>query len=172
MQATSKPWYRHPWPWFLILLPMTAVVASMITIWLAVTSADGLVADDYYKEGMAINKTLKRDQAALAMGLKAELQLDGEVIRIKLEGNQTTLPDSLRLRLVHPTQSGRDQALSLQKSGPNDYVLVIKGLPVETVLPGQRWQVILEAPESDWRLTGTWPANLQPIRLGVSEKVE
>ena len=60
----NQPWYREPWPWFLILLPMSAVVASMITIWLAVKSADGLVEDDYYKQGIGINKILDRDQAA------------------------------------------------------------------------------------------------------------
>ena len=43
---TPRPWYREPWPWVLIAIPMTAVVASGITIWLALTRPDYLVVDD------------------------------------------------------------------------------------------------------------------------------
>ena len=40
---TSKPWYREPWPWFLMSLPAVAVIAGITTVWLAVRSSDGLV---------------------------------------------------------------------------------------------------------------------------------
>ncbi len=40
--------------------PLTVIVASVFTLWLAVRSEDGLVADDYYKRGLAINQTLAR----------------------------------------------------------------------------------------------------------------
>lgn len=42
----TQPWYRQFWPWFLIALPAAAVVASMITLWLAVTNKDPLVVED------------------------------------------------------------------------------------------------------------------------------
>ena len=28
---TSKPWYREPWPWFLMSLPAVAVIAGITT---------------------------------------------------------------------------------------------------------------------------------------------
>ena len=40
------------------------IVAGVYTTVLAFTSSDGLVADDYYKQGLAINKTLKREERA------------------------------------------------------------------------------------------------------------
>ena len=49
----TKPWYREPWPWFLISLPATAVAAGITTVWIAATNADGLVVGDYYKAGDA-----------------------------------------------------------------------------------------------------------------------
>lgn len=35
-----KAWYRQFWPWFLIALPGTTVVACMFTIWLAITNPE------------------------------------------------------------------------------------------------------------------------------------
>ena len=60
---SDRPWYREPWPWILMSVPATAVVAGIITLWLAVSSADGLVAEDYYKQGLAINRVIEREEA-------------------------------------------------------------------------------------------------------------
>lgn len=35
----SAPWYKQFWPWFLISLPASVVVASMFTISIAVDNA-------------------------------------------------------------------------------------------------------------------------------------
>src|SRR5574340_668345 len=71
----SKPWYREPWPWFLMSLPAVAVAAGLTTAWIAFKTADGLVVGDYYKEGLAINQTLERDDAARAGGMDDTLAL-------------------------------------------------------------------------------------------------
>lgn len=42
----ARPWYREPWPWIIIGLLGTVIVASMITLWIAVANPDGLVVDD------------------------------------------------------------------------------------------------------------------------------
>ena len=42
----QQPWYRQMWPWILIAIPASAVVASAITLWLAITHEDPLVVDD------------------------------------------------------------------------------------------------------------------------------
>ena len=35
-----KPWYREFWPWFLMSLPATAVIAGVATVVIAIQSAD------------------------------------------------------------------------------------------------------------------------------------
>jgi len=40
-----RPWYREPWPWVLIAIPLLTVIASAITFWLAVSRPDYLVLD-------------------------------------------------------------------------------------------------------------------------------
>lgn len=162
--AKNQLWYREPWPWILILLPLSAVVASFITIWLAVVSEDGLVADDYYKQGIAINQTLHRDQAAQAMRLGAILSIgaDGQTLTVKLTGKLVVRPDTLRLSIVHPTQSGRDQYLTLPVNAAGIYSATLPSLAGSV-----RWRMVLEEPLGVWRLSGHWQTGKQTINLGV-----
>ena len=51
------PWYRQFWPWFIIALPSAAVIASFITLWLAISNPDPLVVDD--NEYQRLNSELK-----------------------------------------------------------------------------------------------------------------
>jgi hypothetical protein len=55
--------------------PAAVVVAGVVTAWIAVSTHDGLVADDYYKQGLAVNQKLARVDAAAAMGLEGRLRL-------------------------------------------------------------------------------------------------
>jgi hypothetical protein len=40
------PWYKQFWPWFIIALPASAVIASFFTLWLAISNPDYLVVDE------------------------------------------------------------------------------------------------------------------------------
>jgi hypothetical protein len=54
------PWYRQFWPWFIIALPAAAVIASLFTLYLAVSNPDYLVVDD--EEYQRLNSALKARQ--------------------------------------------------------------------------------------------------------------
>ena len=41
-----EPWYRQFWPWFIIALPASVVIASFVTLWLAISNPDPLVIDE------------------------------------------------------------------------------------------------------------------------------
>ena len=56
LQSNNQPWYKERWPWILMAGPGLVIVAGVITVWLAVVSNDGLVTDDYYKQGLAVNQ--------------------------------------------------------------------------------------------------------------------
>lgn len=45
----SKPWYKQFWPWFLIALPGSVVIASFITIGIAVENAPTITDRDIGK---------------------------------------------------------------------------------------------------------------------------
>jgi hypothetical protein len=102
----GKPWYREPWPWFLISLPATAVIAGLTTVWIAATSADGLVVGDYYKAGLAINQTLARDDAARALALHATFEIEDDALALTLAGRLQAYPGSAQPRPRPPDAPG------------------------------------------------------------------
>ena len=138
-----NPWYREPWPWILMSGPAAVIVAGAITTWIAFSTADGLVADDYYKRGLAINAVLRREQAAARRGIGAEIERTAGRIRVRLQG---AAPEALSLQLAHATRAGNDLRLRLAPVGAGLYEAALPPLP-----PG-RWRLILEDPRGEWRL--------------------
>ncbi|HLF29830.1 MAG TPA: FixH family protein [Xanthomonadales bacterium] len=41
----NRPWYREPWPWVLIAIPLLTVIACGVTLWLALSHPDYLVVE-------------------------------------------------------------------------------------------------------------------------------
>jgi len=156
----AKAWYREPWPWLLMAGPAIVIVAGFYTLWLAVRSDDGLVADDYYKRGLAINQTLLRAQRAeeLALGARVEPGVDGGQVRVTVTG-AAALPPVLRLRLVHPTQAVADQWIELRAVGPGIY----EGTRVAPAA-GRRVMMLEDAART-WRLAGEAANSAQAVVL-------
>lgn len=144
---TSKPWYREPWPWLLAIMPLTAIIAGGITLWFAITTSDGLVVDDYYNQGKAINQTMERDRLAQSLGLSAQLRSEGKVLRLQLNGRLQTPPGPLSLQILHPTRSGDDHSVTLNWDGAN----YSGQLPP---LTGAHYRTQLTPEFGKWRLTG------------------
>ncbi len=62
-----QPWWRHGHVWLLIAGPATVIVAGIATLILAVRTSDPLVAQDYYRQGIEINKTLREGASTKAL---------------------------------------------------------------------------------------------------------
>ncbi len=146
-----QPWYRHRWPWLLMIGPACAVLGGVATFWLALISDDGLVAEDYYKQGMAINRTLLRERAAQQLGLHATVQIVEDRVKVALVSDRgATLPPALRLRVVHPTRAMSDAKVELHRDARGAYTGIATGAVGK---PGSR-TLILEDAGQTWRLTG------------------
>ncbi|NNF95784.1 MAG: FixH family protein [Halobacteria archaeon] len=145
------PWYKQFWPWFLMALPASAVVAGIVTIVIAITNPDGLVKDDYYKAGLGINRTLEREKQAAALGLHAglEWQPDAQQVMLQLSAEKPFKSERLLLHLIHPTRSGLDIRIPLQHQGNNRY----RGLLAAKPAAGN-WYLIITPEDESWRLNG------------------
>lgn len=145
----TRPWYKEPWPWILMTGPAIVVVAGIFTAWLAISSSDGLVSDDYYKRGLAAGKTIASSERAQALAVKAAVRLDRERISLRLAGKDGVFmpPGSISVTLSHPTRAGLDQTVDLTRDG-NSY-----SAPFRLPSAGH-WLVLIEDDVKSWRLMG------------------
>ena len=147
----SAPWYRQFWPWFLIVLPGSVVIAAFATLYIANRHADDLVVDEYYKDGLAINRQLAKQEAARQRGYAARLIVDGRRIEVETDGIEHVA--NLRLQLSHPLEADRDFTVQLTRTGPAHYTASLPD-PVAS-----HWHWILDAGEDGgWRLDGSLQA--------------
>ena len=146
----AVPWYREPWPWILISGPAIVIAAGFYTLYLAVIRADPLVVDNYYKEGLAINRVLARDHLALRRGYRAVVMLNERrsLVRVQLTG--TELPAELNVHFIHPTKSGLDRRVVAQQIQPGLYEVSVQ------LADAGRWDIELGDAQQQWRLTGDW----------------
>jgi uncharacterized protein len=159
---TSKPWYREPWPWFLMSLPATAVIAGLTTVWIAYHSADGLVVGDYYKAGLAVNQTLAREETARALGLTATLNTENGMLTLSLAGGLKAYPEQLILTLAHPTRQGMDRTLTLHHAGGGHYRATLPAMHAG------KWHIELADAASTWRLSGVLHTPFsQPVTIAT-----
>lgn len=149
-QNQQTPWYSNPYVWLMIGLPLSAVVAGIYTIYLAVISDDGLVSEHYYKDGLVINRVLKLENAASDLNLSAMVNLDEEVqeLKIMLTANPSfTYPKEIKASFLNKTRKGFDKEVNLTLGNENIYS---GDLP--ELVTGQ-WYVEIET--SEWRILET-----------------
>lgn len=143
----AVPWYRQFWPWFLIALPGCVVVAALYTVYIAYSGADDLVADDYYKYGLAINRQLEKEQRGLELGISARLNVSADHVTAHVTGPVDAA--SLSLLLSHPLEADRDFPLTLARIAPGIYQAVLPA----PIAPRWHWTLALDQADG-WRLGG------------------
>lgn len=152
----SNVWYRNPLVWMLIALPAWSVVAGISTVVLAFQVFDGVVVDDYYARGKAINVTIERDVAALRRGLTAVASLTpalagaaggARAVEVTLTAlDVAALPPTLKLAFLHATHGGADAQVELSRTTAGLYRAALPALA-----PGKYY---LQIEAEDWRIVG------------------
>lgn len=66
-----QPWWKFGYVWLVIAGPAVVVVASLVTVYLAVSGKDPVVDEDYYRKGLEINQTLPDKAANMAPATQA-----------------------------------------------------------------------------------------------------
>jgi hypothetical protein len=160
----SGPWWQHRWPWIILFMLSSVILACMVTIYIAVTTRDSLVADDYSKHGRGINQRLEKDQKALSLGVVARLgyakvNASTSELTIALErpgqedqgSNNPSIarpPAFLILELSHPTMAQLDRNLVLRRVSENNMRYSIQTEP----LAAAYWHASIYSPNKDWRV--------------------
>ena len=145
----SQPWYREPWPWLLMLGPFVVILAGIYTAWLAISTSDGLVTDDYYRKGLKVDQTIARSERAKALGLTAAVRVTSDTLSLRLTvaDKQFIAPERLVVMVSHPTRAGLDQTQTVTREGAayaGKFRLPASG----------HWLVSIEDEAKTWRLLG------------------
>jgi len=143
-EKEKKSWFKQFWPWFLIILPLAAVVAGISTLIIATSNQPEMVVDDYYKTGKAVNADLSLLKNAKKLGLSAIVIQQSDGLLITLDGLQTNT--SISLSLFHSTQSKRDKFVMLTADAEGNY-----HYETEQMLEG-KWSLRIEPFDKKWRL--------------------
>jgi hypothetical protein len=109
----NKPWYKEPWLWFLLSVPIASVILSSIMVTVAVVGKDSLVSDNYYKDGIGINQTIEQDRLAVELNIAPIVTIQDKTAIINIQSDKMPTQAFLTLKLVHPTVSDKDITIRL-----------------------------------------------------------
>lgn len=149
-KGMGRPWYREPWPWLLMIGPVVVVFAGIYTAWLAISTSDGLVTENYYQEGLRAGETVAKNARAAELGITAKLHLTGQAVTVRLTAKEPgfEIPARIELALSHPTRAGLDRKTILTRDGESHHG--------EIELPASgHWLVLIEDEHKNWRLMGS-----------------
>lgn len=156
----NKPWYKQFWPWFLIALPGSVVVASLFTVTLFSKNQVSLVAEDYYKAGKGINIDISRLKKADELSISAFLSAQNDTAIFTLDKGQLETFPTLRVTFQHRTLADKDIEVMLNADASGRYRFALA-----EPLQGP-WYVELNAFDGSWALNGraNFPSE-DPIKL-------
>jgi hypothetical protein len=145
----TKPWYKHFWPWFLILVPLASMIFSINYFHLALTTENSLVVDDYYKEGRVINTRIDRRDAALKLNIKTELDIRDGAIALRFISGVPTTGEALELGFYHTTMAAKDFKVLLSRDAQGVY----RGSYDVDI--NSKWQMTLMPLDQSWKVQQT-----------------
>ncbi|MCC4831859.1 FixH family protein [Shewanella sp. 10N.7] len=140
-----QPWYKHFWPWFIVVLLLVVVIKSMVAMGIAIDNADSLVSDDYYKEGKAINMDLRKIKQAKNLGMQFLVEVDDHELKISQHGGPEYRA-ALQVSFIHPTLEDKDFRINATADGNGDFRI---GLSEAISGP---WNVRLQGFDNSWRI--------------------
>lgn len=143
------PFHKEPIAWLLLVFPVAAIIWGFVMLSLALNGSDTLVSDSYYKDGVSYTENKAIDDKAKALNLGASIAFNGDEVRVTLTGQLEEEPNTLQLKLIHPTIEDQDLEVFLQRMSAGQYAGVI-----EHQLNDKR-HVWLQSPEQHWRLRTT-----------------
>ncbi|MEZ9785706.1 hypothetical protein BCT86_12675 [Vibrio breoganii] len=134
-----KPWYKHFWAWFILLLILTTVFGTLFRVYILSQHTVSLVSEDYYKKGKGINIDLSKVSVAHDLNLSAMVYSNESDIVIELNKGELSNFPALNIEFSHRTLPDRDF----------DYLA--------TANPSGTYKIHLEEP-----LQGPWFIELRP----------
>jgi len=85
----TKSWWQYGHVWLIIAGPVAVIVAGFVTLVIAIRMPDPVLAEDYYRRGLDINKTLAAEKD---MQLAPAMQSRNHVVTPKPDAAKSDTP--------------------------------------------------------------------------------
>lgn len=166
-EEVIQPWYKQFWPWFIIGLLATAVVASLNMVFLAFTTTDSLVTEAPDGMDVVAERHLAAESLARDLGLDATLTIDldsGAILAVLESTADGDWPRALSLEFSHPTNAARDVEIALAAAMPDADGNPVWAGHLVSIPTGRHYVVLTPEDTAEWRLNGEWTGQ-RSIRL-------
>ena len=141
----SESWYRNPWVWLIIALPIVSLLRGVATVIITNKNQPDMVVDDYYKKGKAINQELTLYDNAAELGIS----LQGKVNEHRIEIKSPTKFNALKVKMIHSTLAAQDFDLVLT---PN--AIGSLSSSIDTIMLG-KWEIVIMPMDGSWKIRKT-----------------
>lgn len=147
VKEVNEPWYKHRWPWVVFGLPAMVVVASLITLYVAIKTDDGVVVDDYYKKGLAVNEDLTRVQKARDLQLVGKLMMHDNRLELSLQSKPqaVSVGQPLKFSAQNYAAKTQDVTVTLLPTANGTWTA-----QMPQAMATGRWQLLIESTE--WQI--------------------
>jgi hypothetical protein len=165
-----SPLHRNPVFVLTWGLPAIAVIASVLTLAIALRGSDGQLPEQYHWEGLQLDRDFSR--AARAAELKVQASFTGLdrsgpcEMRLRLDG---VAPDVLVLTLAHGTRAELDRRVTFNRvpaqPGWSDGSVLYRG--VCSHVPEGHWRVELVDAVNGWAIRKSVRTSLGALTLNA-----
>lgn len=133
-----------------LAVPIATLVAAAVTLYHISGPTLDTVGEPVERVGRVQQTDLEPYRTAAALGLGAELVIDGDRARVAITGGSGAADgvDGLVLHLEHPIEAQLDRDLPLLYDGSHWH---LPGFDA-----GVNWRVSLAPSDGHWRLVGVW----------------
>jgi len=146
MTDAQRPWFKEPYVWMLIGIPLSSVLVGIFFITTAVQNKDTLVRDNYYKDGLAYNSELQWDKHAKAMDIRLEILVEGNDLKLTMLNSRLDPPSTLKITLGHPTIPEKDRESHTQLTENKQFLGFVEAME------DGRYYFLVESAEQQWRV--------------------
>jgi hypothetical protein len=140
------------------------VIAGIITIIIATNNADSLVKEDYFKEGLAINKAIGRQNVAKELGLSFRLTVNSDN-SLSLTSSTDYQSPVIYLAIQHPVDENKDQILVFNRQDRSTYTTAE---PIN--LQSVNYRLNLAPADQTWEILTRWnPGQIDKVVISAND---
>lgn len=116
-EPPNNPWYREPWPWFIIGILAMGVILGLSVLVIGLSHPPQMVRGEYQRLGRGLTDVGRRTEQARILGLGGVLSWADGSWQLKLDSTASQLlPAQLLLIVQHPVQADLDRSVVLRRN--------------------------------------------------------